>query len=126
MSFEAGDAAALRGPFGAVTSFDLLHDVVNPAAVASAVRRALGENGAWLIVEPRLAASDADLMNPHGRFLTALSLTYCSPISRAGGGEGQGMTMKRSELIDIVRGGGFDVREIESDVATVLDARPAR
>lgn len=123
VKFEVGDASSLSGRFDLVTSFDLLHDVREPERVAAAVRVSLAENGAWLIIEPRLADSAEELMNPQGRFLTALSMMYCVPISRAERGHAYGMTMKRAELIDIIRRAGFNVRLIESDIATVVEAR---
>ena len=65
--------------YGLVTTFDCLHDMGDPVGAALHVRAVLGEDGAWLIVEPYAGGSTAENLNPVGRVFYSFSTFLCVP-----------------------------------------------
>lgn len=123
VTFEAIDASQTQGTYDLVLTLDVLHDLADPSSLASHVATLVAPGGSWLIVEPHLVDDDAELLNPYGRFLTALSMTHCIPVSRAAGGPAHGMTMRHAALLDLVRDAGFTTKSVDAQTATVIDAR---
>jgi 2-polyprenyl-3-methyl-5-hydroxy-6-metoxy-1,4-benzoquinol methylase len=96
---SARDAAARRGVAGntafevsratefspqnydLITCFDALHDMGDPVAVATQVRRALRPDGTFMVVEPKAGDRLEDNLNPIGRLYYAGSTMVCTPVS---------------------------------------------
>jgi 2-polyprenyl-3-methyl-5-hydroxy-6-metoxy-1,4-benzoquinol methylase len=82
VTFAVEPAEALAGAsYDLVTSFDCLHDMGDPVAVARNVRAALAPDGTWMIVEPRAGDRVEDNLNPVGRAYYAFSTLLCTPAS---------------------------------------------
>ena len=126
--FEVADAASIPAyAYDLVTTFDALHDIGDPAAAARQVRRAIAEDGTWMIVEPRAGDSVAENLNPVGRFYYAASTMICTPGSLAQeGGIGLGAQAGPAKLTSILNDAGFSRVRIASETPfnIVLEARP--
>jgi ubiquinone/menaquinone biosynthesis C-methylase UbiE len=88
VSFEAASAASFSGDgYDLAATFDCLHDMGDPLAVARHVRQALKPDGTWLIVEPAATDDVAGNLNPVGRAYYSFSTLLCVPnaLSQPGG-----------------------------------------
>ena len=84
MTFEVADAKAVSGKdYDLVAVFDCLHDMGDPAGVASHVKEMLAKDGTWMIVEPFANDQLADNFNPVGRVYYSFSTLLCTPCSRS-------------------------------------------
>jgi SAM-dependent methyltransferase len=73
-----------------VTTFDVVHDAVDPPALLAAIRRALRPGGRYLCLEVNCSERLEDMIGPAGTFFHTASLLYCMPTSLAGGGAALG------------------------------------
>jgi len=122
--FEIGDAGALEGSFDMAICFNMLHDMADPAAFVRAVGDRIAPQGTWLVSEPRLTDSVREMLDPLGRFASALSLLHCIPVARFAGGDGIGSVVGKRLIIDALRSGGFErIDEIDDPYCLVLHAR---
>ena len=74
--------------FDFVMALDCLHDMTQPAAVAASVRRAIRDDGTWLIREIRSSGSwTEDQRNPMLAMMYGFSVASCmsSALSEPGG-----------------------------------------
>lgn len=89
--FEVVDGAHLAGrEFDLVTTFDVLHDSANPAAIVRAARKRLTADGTYLSSEPNFSPKLEENRNASGRLFYAASLLYCISVSLGQGGPGIG------------------------------------
>ncbi len=125
--FDVAAADALPGDgYDLVTSFDCLHDMGDPVAVARSVRAALAPAGAWMIVEPRAGDTVAENLNPVGRAYYAFSTLLCTPSSLAQeGGLALGAQAGEARLREVLGAAGFTQvrRAAETPFNLVLEAR---
>jgi len=125
-SVAAADALPAEG-YDLVTSFDCLHDMGDPAAVARHVRAALAPGGAWMIVEPRAGDSVPENLNPVGRAYYAFSTLLCTPSSLSQeGGLALGAQAGEARLREVLGSAGLTSvrRAAETPFNLVLEARP--
>lgn len=101
VQFHQLDAAAgLPARFDMITTFDVVHDAVDPHALIRAIRDALTSGGAYLCLEPRC--------DRHEALLYGVSVLYCMPTSLAHGGVGLGACgMSEAQLRAMALNGGF-------------------
>lgn len=90
VEFHHVDGAALpdEPTFDLVLTLDCLHDMTDPASVASAIRRAIKPDGTWLIKDIRCADTfEENRANPMLAMMYGFSLSSClaSSTSTAGG-----------------------------------------
>jgi 2-polyprenyl-3-methyl-5-hydroxy-6-metoxy-1,4-benzoquinol methylase len=124
-SVAAADALPSDG-YDLVTSFDCLHDMGDPVAVARHVRSALAPGGTWMIVEPRAGDSVPENLNPVGRAYYAFSTLLCTPSSLAQeGGLALGAQAGEARLREVLGSAGFTQvrRAAETPFNLVLEAR---
>ncbi len=109
VAFEQVSAEALpvAVPFGLITCFDVVHDMVNPRAVLRRIRQALAPDGAFLMVEPAAGDTLEENLNPHGALLYAMSTLHCMTVSLAHGGEGLGSAWGPRRAEELCRAAGF-------------------
>lgn len=128
VSFEVADATNLSGSgFDFAASFDCLHDMGDPAAVAAQVKNILTPDGSWMIVEPFANDNLADNLNPVGSTYYGFSTMVCVPSSlsqpnaKALGAQA-GEARVRKEVIE----GGFSHfrRATETPFNLIYDAKP--
>ena len=81
----------ITAPWDLVTSFDVVHDLPDPAGALRRIRAGLADDGIYLMVEPKVAdALEQDISNPFARMLYGMSCLHCVPQSLALGGPGLG------------------------------------
>ena len=128
VKFEVAASKAFPGVgYDLVTFFDCLHDMGDPVGAAAHVRKALKEDGTWMIVEPFANDSTADNHNPVGRVYYSASTLICTPASRSQEvGLGLGAQAGEARLNGVVKEGGFTRfrRATETPFNLVLEARP--
>src|SRR6202046_2873898 len=84
VSFNIAAAKEFPGSdYDFVSVFDCLHDMGDPVGAASHVRRALRNDGSWMIVEPFANDDLQDNLNPVGRVYYSFSTLLCTPCSRS-------------------------------------------
>jgi SAM-dependent methyltransferase len=128
LGFEVARADGFPGTgYDLVTSFDCLHDMGDPVAVARHVRGALADDGAWMIVEPKAGDRVEDNLNPIGRAYYAFSTMLCTPNALSQGGQlTLGAQAGEARLRQALTAGGFTRvrRAAETPFNIVLEARP--
>jgi SAM-dependent methyltransferase len=122
-TFVQRDAGAIEGSFGLITTFDVIHDLAQPAAALDAIARSLAPDGIYLMGE--IAASsrvEENVGNPVGPLIYMFSLFYCMTTALSQGGVGVGTAwgdqLCRQYLLDA----GFtavDARTVEGDIFNV-------
>jgi 2-polyprenyl-3-methyl-5-hydroxy-6-metoxy-1,4-benzoquinol methylase len=116
--FEVRDVAeGLGDDYDVVTTFDVVHDSVDPRALLTAIRSALADNGRYICVDINCADRPEDNVGPLGTVLYGLSLAYCLPVSLAEGGAGLGtLGLPESKLTELATEAGFStVRRLPID-----------
>lgn len=118
VEFRVRDAAAgLPEQFDLITSFDMVHDAVDPMGVLRSIRRALSPGGSFLLVEANCGEQVDDNTGPVATRRYGISLLYCLSVSLARGGPGLGaMGMPESVVRRMCRDAGFaGVRRLPVD-----------
>ena len=118
IEFRAGDASSLEGRttdggFDVAFILEALHDMPHPVPVLRAVRSALGEGGALVVMDEAVAeefAPDGDLVE---RLMYGYSLFICLPDSLSTPGSvGTGTVMRRATLERYAQEAGFSSVEV--------------
>lgn len=121
VTFEVQDVAALdeEGTFDALFAFDAIHDQADPARVLRNVRRALKDDGVFVMVDIKASSNLEDnCANPLTALLYGVSLLHCMTVSLACDGAGLGAVWGEQVACDMVRAAGFsriEVHEIPQD-----------
>ena len=125
VTFHVHDAARLpeaveQGAADLVTTFDSVHDQVDPAATVRGIRHALADDGVYLAQDIDASSSHhGDLDHPLGPLLYALSCMHCMTVSLAHGGAGLGAMWGRQQARRLFSAAGFssvEVHNLEHDV----------
>jgi SAM-dependent methyltransferase len=119
------------GRFDMVCMFDVLHDTTDPAAMATAIRRAVSDDGTWLLFDVKARATVAENLEkiPLAALMYGSSVLSCLPSSMSEpGGAGLG-TLGLTEDVarDIAAGAGFgrfDPVDIAHPVNVAYQIRP--
>jgi 2-polyprenyl-3-methyl-5-hydroxy-6-metoxy-1,4-benzoquinol methylase len=92
VTFERRDVAAegLPDRFDLITTFDVVHDAVDPLALLKAIRAGLKPGGTHLLLEINCADHAHDNQGPIAQVLYGFSLLYCMTSSLAHDGAGLG------------------------------------
>src|ERR1700691_1968662 len=128
VTFEVANAKTVSGKdFDLVAVFDCLHDMGDPAGVASHVKEMLARDGTWMIVEPFANDQLADNFNPVGRVYYSFSTLLCTPCSRSQEvGLCLGAQAGEKRIRQVVESAGFSRfrRAAETPFNIVYEARP--
>jgi len=126
--FEVASAQDFPGTgFDLVCIFDALHDMGDPAGAARHIRRALADDGTWLLVEPMAGETLEDNANPVGRIFYSASTQICTPAAQAQpGGCALGAQVPEATLARLAADAGFGRfrRATETPFNRVFDVRP--
>jgi len=93
--------------FDFVGMFDCLHDLAEPEATLSEIRRRMAPSGAIMVMEPRSADRLEENAHPLGTVYYGFSLFHCMTQSLARGGPGLGTCMGPRRAMDLLRAAGF-------------------
>lgn len=110
--------------FDIVTTYDVLHDAPNPAALISQVRQALGASqGVWLLADiPSKATLRENIASPMGATYLAFSTCLCLSCSLStpdGAGLGTlGFTVPVARRMLVEEGGFASVKVVHEDPST--------
>jgi 2-polyprenyl-3-methyl-5-hydroxy-6-metoxy-1,4-benzoquinol methylase len=128
ISFDVATAQDFPGKgYDLVTTFDALHDMGDPVGAATHARRALADDGTWMIVEPMAGDSLAENLNPVGRIYYGFSTMICTPAAMSQKvGLALGAQAGQRRLGGVISEGGFTRfrRATETPVNMILEARP--
>ena len=108
VTFTVGDGAELpEHRFDLISTFDVVHDSVDPVGLMSAIRQALREDGTYLMLEMNASGDLEENRNPLGKFLYNVSTLYCMTTSLAHGGAGIGACMGEEKARELAYASGF-------------------
>lgn len=128
LTFQVADATDLpSGGAGLITMFDCLHDMGDPDGAAQAARRAIADDGTFMVVEPMAGDRIEDNLHPLGRVFYGASALVCTPSSLAQPGQrALGPQAGPATLTSLLRDAGFSRVRVATTtpVNLVLEARP--
>ncbi|HWJ40509.1 MAG TPA: class I SAM-dependent methyltransferase, partial [Candidatus Limnocylindrales bacterium] len=108
IKFEVVDCTKLpAAQFDFISTFDVVHDSVDPDALLKSIRAGLKPDGTYLMVEVNVSSKLEDNINPMGRLMYSMSTLYCMTTSLAHGGAGIGACMGETKARELVAGAGF-------------------
>jgi 2-polyprenyl-3-methyl-5-hydroxy-6-metoxy-1,4-benzoquinol methylase len=91
-----------------ITTFDVIHDMVNPRGALRSIRKALKDDGIYLMLEINAKDKLEDNIGPLGAFFYSMSVLYCMTVSLAAGGEGLGTAgLPESKVKELCKEAGF-------------------
>ena len=93
--------------FDVITSFDAIHDMVDPRGVLRSIRRALADDGTYFMVEPRAGDTLAENLGTMGAMMYSMSTLHCMTVSLAHGGEGIGTAIGPTKIRELAEQAGF-------------------
>jgi len=89
--FEHRDVSeGLPEQYDVITTFDVVHDAVNPRRLLRAIRNALSPNGRYVCLEINSSDKLEENIGLLGSFFYSVSVLYCMTTSLAHHGEGLG------------------------------------
>ena len=87
VTFEVANGTQLpAGKFDLVTTFDVVHDSVDPVGLMSSIRRSLTAGGTYLVQEINVSSKVEENVKPMGKLIYSVSTLYCMTTSLAHGG----------------------------------------
>ncbi|MGE3594394.1 MAG: class I SAM-dependent methyltransferase [Dehalococcoidia bacterium] len=109
ITFKRTDAVqGLPETYDLITTFDVVHDAVDPRGLLCAIRQALKPDGVYLCLDINCSDRLEENAGPIGAMLYSISPLYCMTVSLAGGGEGLGtMGLPESKLRELATSAGF-------------------
>jgi len=116
VSYHTLDAAAgLPESFDVITTFDVVHDAVDPLGLLRSIRDGLRPGGRYLCLEINCSDQAADNTGPIAALLYGFSVLYCMTTSLAEGGDGLGtLGLPEPVLRQLAGKAGFtQVRHVE-------------
>ena len=108
IKFDLVDCTRLpAAQFDFISTFDVVHDSVDPDALLKSIRAALKPDGTYLMLEVNVSSNLEDNINPMGRLMYSISTLYCMTTSLAHGGAGIGACMGETKARELVAAAGF-------------------
>ena len=109
VTFRQADVSTeIPGEYELITTFDVIHDAVDPVGILRAIRAALTPDGRYLCLEINCSEKLEENVGPLGTILYSVSVLYCMTTSLADGGEALGTAgLPESKLRELCREAGF-------------------
>jgi 2-polyprenyl-3-methyl-5-hydroxy-6-metoxy-1,4-benzoquinol methylase len=102
------DRTAEPASFDFITTFDAIHDQGKPLNVLKGIRRALKDDGVYLMQDINGSSHvHKDIDHPGGTFLYTASCMHCMTVSLAQGGEGLGAMWGEEKTREYLQKAGF-------------------
>ena len=108
--------------FDLVTTFDVVHDLVDPLAGLQRIREALRPGGRYLMMEPNASSKLEENLTDRGALLYGVSALHCMTQSLANGGAGLGAAWGAQRAEDLADQAGFDAFEQLDDITNKFSA----
>ena len=118
VSFRHLDAShGLPGQYDVITTFDVIHDAVDPRGLLRAIHQGLRPNGIYACLDINCSDKLEENAGPLGTFFQGVSVLYCMTTSLAHEGEGLGTVgLPESKLQALCAEAGFSkVRRVEME-----------
>jgi SAM-dependent methyltransferase len=127
--FQRADAAGgLPGRFDLITTFDVIHDAVDPGGVLKAIRAGLEDDGIYVCLDINCQDDPADNEGPLAAMFYGFSITYCMTTSLAHNGEGLGTCgLPEAKLRELATAAGFSKTRrvpLENPFNNLYEVRP--
>jgi SAM-dependent methyltransferase len=113
--FQHLDASeGLPEQYDVITTFDVVHDAVNPRGLLRAIRNALRPDGRFVCLEINSSDKLEENIGLLGAFFYSCSVLYCMTTSLAGHGEGLGTVgLPETRVRELCKEAGFsNVRRV--------------
>jgi 2-polyprenyl-3-methyl-5-hydroxy-6-metoxy-1,4-benzoquinol methylase len=113
--FETRDAAkGLPETFDVITTFDVIHDAIDPEGILRSIRQALRDDGIYVCLDINCSDRVEENSGPLGTTFYGFSVLYCMTTSLAHGGAGLGTCGFHPHLVeDYCKAAGFSaVRQL--------------
>lgn len=89
--FEERDCSkGLPDAYDVITTFDVVHDAIDPKGLLRSIREAIADDGIYVCLDINASPQVEDNAGPLGTTFYGFSVLYCMTTSLAGGGEGLG------------------------------------
>jgi SAM-dependent methyltransferase len=109
VTFEQADVSkGLPQKFDVITTFDVVHDAVDPKALLKSIRQTLNPGGIYICLDINCSDQLAQMAGPMGAVFHGVSLFYCMTSSLAAGGAGLGTCgLHEKKLNELASEAGF-------------------
>jgi 2-polyprenyl-3-methyl-5-hydroxy-6-metoxy-1,4-benzoquinol methylase len=109
VSFQQLDASKrLPGQFDIITTFDVVHDAIDPLGLLRAIRAALNSDGVYVCLDINCSDKLEENIGPLGAMFHGVSVMYCMTTSLAFGGAGLGTVgFHESKVQELCSEAGF-------------------
>jgi SAM-dependent methyltransferase len=109
VKFEQLDVVkGLLRPFDIVTTFDVVHDAVDPLGLLKAIRHGLKPDGIYVCLDINCSDKLEENAGPLGAMFHGVSLLYCMTTSLSNGGVGLGtLGLHEAKVRELSAGAGF-------------------
>ncbi len=107
--FEHRDVStSLPEQYDVITTFDVIHDAIDPRGLLRAIRQALRPGGRYVCLDINCAEHLEGNAGPLGSLFYGFSVLYCMTTSLSGNGEGLGTVgLPERKLQELSREAGF-------------------
>jgi 2-polyprenyl-3-methyl-5-hydroxy-6-metoxy-1,4-benzoquinol methylase len=95
------------GKFDLVTTFDVVHDSVDPVGLMRSIKQSLTPGGTYLVQEINISSNVEENVKPMGKLVYSVSTLYCMTTSLAHGGAGIGAAMGEPKARELAAAAGF-------------------
>jgi SAM-dependent methyltransferase len=116
--FEERDVSkGLPAQFDVITTFDVVHDAVDPLQLLQSIRRALRPGGVYVCLDINCSDKLEENANPLGAMFHGVSVFYCMTTSLANNGAGLGtLGFHEAKVRELCAKAGFSsVRRVPLD-----------
>jgi 2-polyprenyl-3-methyl-5-hydroxy-6-metoxy-1,4-benzoquinol methylase len=129
VSFQRLDAATgLPERYDVITTFDVVHDAVDPRGLLRSIRGALNPDGIYVCLDVNCSENLEQNAGPLGAMFHGFSVLYCMTTSLANGGAGLGTVgLHEPKLRELCAQAGFSsVRRVplENPFNNLYEVRP--
>jgi SAM-dependent methyltransferase len=118
VTFQQTDVSTgLPGKYDVITTFDVVHDAVDPLEFLRSLRRALTSDGVYVCLDTNCSDKLEENLGPVGSMLYSFSVLYCMTTSLAWGGAGLGtLGLHEKKVQEMCTEAGFSsVRKVPLD-----------
>ena len=127
--FELRDVAeGLDEKFDVISTFDVIHDAVDPVGLLRGIRSGLADDGHYLLLDINCADDPAENEGPLSALFYGFSVTYCMTTSLANGGVGLGTCgLPPAKAKELTAEAGFSSCEklpLDNPFNNLFDVRP--
>jgi SAM-dependent methyltransferase len=127
--FEVRDVAqGLDEKFDVISTYDVVHDAVDPVGLLKGIRSGLADDGHYLLLDINCADDPVENQGPLAALFYGFSVGYCMTTSLANGGAGLGTCgLPPSKAKELTQQAGFSSCEklpLENPFNNLFDVTP--